>query len=133
MLGRRAPTALGVVGSVRPTLKLLLDKVAAKSDMSFWDQVTKERRAWDEMLDKQADPARNMDRIHPQAVARAVSDLAKRDADFHARYRPEHVYGRPIGYARADRSGSSARFNNAAVGTRLVRQTVSKRSIGRAR
>ncbi len=32
VLGRRAPTVLGVVGSVRPTLKLLLDKVAAKSD-----------------------------------------------------------------------------------------------------
>src|ERR1700686_3624442 len=28
VLGRRAPTALGVVGSVRPTLKLLLGKVA---------------------------------------------------------------------------------------------------------
>ena len=32
VLGRRTPTVLGVVGSVRPTLKLLLDKVAAKSD-----------------------------------------------------------------------------------------------------
>ena len=34
------------------------------------------------MLDKQADPARSKDRIHPQAVARAVSDLAKPDAVF---------------------------------------------------
>jgi pyruvate dehydrogenase (quinone) len=36
VLGRRAPTALGVTGSARPTLKLLLDKVAAKSDTSFF-------------------------------------------------------------------------------------------------
>src|ERR1700681_1469828 len=74
VLGRRAPTALGVVGSVRPTLKLLLDRVAAKTDTKFWDRVTKERRKWDEMLDKQADPARSKDLIHPQAVARTVSD-----------------------------------------------------------
>ena len=34
------------------------------------------------MQDKQSDPARSKDRIHPQAVARMVSDLAKRDAVF---------------------------------------------------
>ena len=38
VLGRRAPTALGVVGSARPTLKLLLDRSRAKSDTKFWDQ-----------------------------------------------------------------------------------------------
>jgi pyruvate dehydrogenase (quinone) len=79
VLGRRAPTMLGVVGSARPTLKSLLDHVAPKNDTRFWDKVTQERRKWDEMLDKQADPARGKDRIHPQAVARTVSDLAKRD------------------------------------------------------
>src|SRR5580658_1598153 len=36
VLGRRAPTALGVLGSVRPTLKLLLGKVATKNDTKFW-------------------------------------------------------------------------------------------------
>jgi pyruvate dehydrogenase (quinone) len=43
-----------------------------KDDTSFWDKVTKERRRWDETLGKQADLARSKDRIHPQAVARAV-------------------------------------------------------------
>ena len=38
VLGRRAPTVLGVVGSARPTLKLLLDRVAAKTDTHFWDR-----------------------------------------------------------------------------------------------
>jgi len=118
VLGRRAPTALGVVGSVRPTLKLLLGKVAAKSDMKFWDQVTKERRTWDEMLDKQADPARNMDRIHPQAVARAVSDLAKRDAVFTLDTGLNTLWS-----ANWIRQSGSQRiigsFNNAAVGTAL--------------
>jgi pyruvate dehydrogenase (quinone) len=82
VLGRRAPTMLGVVGSARPTLKLLLDRVAAKSDTRFWDKVTEERRRWDEMLDKQADLKRSKDRIHPQAVARGVSELARPDAIF---------------------------------------------------
>ncbi len=81
-LGRRAPTALGVVGSVRPTVRLLLDQIAAKSDREFFERVTSERRKWDALLDKQADPKRSRDRIHPQAVARAVSDAAKRDAVF---------------------------------------------------
>ena len=50
----------------------------------FFDRVAAEPwpRTWDEMQDKQADPARSKDRIHPQAVARMVSDLAKRDAVF---------------------------------------------------
>ena len=81
-LGRRAPTALGIIGSVRPTVKLLLDEVAAKTNGRFFERVTSERRRWDAMLDRQADPKRSPDRIHPQAVARAVSDLAKGDAVF---------------------------------------------------
>ena len=118
VLGRRTPTALGVLGSVRPTLKLLLGKVAAKEDTKFWDGVAKERRQWDEMLDKQADPARSKDRIHPQAVARAVSDLAKRDAVF--------VFDTGLNTlwsANWIRQSGSQRiigsFNNAGVGTAL--------------
>jgi pyruvate dehydrogenase (quinone) len=81
-LGRRAPTALGVNGSVRPTVKLLLDEVAPKSDGSFFERVTSERRKWDAMLDRQANPERSRERIYPQAVARAVSDAARPDAVF---------------------------------------------------
>jgi pyruvate dehydrogenase (quinone) len=82
VLGRRAPTEFGAVGSVRPTVRSLLDRVRAKTSTEFFDRVSAGRRAWDEMLDKQSDPARSKDRIHPQAVARAVSDLAARDAVF---------------------------------------------------
>jgi len=118
VLGRRAPTALGVVGSVRPTLKLLLDKVAPKSDAKFQDHVTKERRKWDEMLDKQSDPARSKDRIHPQAVARAVSDFAARDAVFVLDTGLNTLWS-----ANWIRQSGSQRiigsFNNAAVGTGL--------------
>jgi pyruvate dehydrogenase (quinone) len=117
-LGRRAPTVLGVVGSARPTLKSLLDHVAPKSHTRFWDKVTQERRQWDEKLDQQADLARSQDRIHPQAVARTVSDLAKRDAIFCLDTGLNTLWS-----ANWIRQSGSQRiigsFNNAAVGTAL--------------
>jgi pyruvate dehydrogenase (quinone) len=118
VLGRRAPTALGVTGSARPTLKLLLERVAAKTDSSFFDKMTRERRKWDEMLDKQSDLARSKDRIHPQAVARAVSDAARRDAIFVLDTGLNTLWSanwlRQTGSQRIIGS-----FNNAAVGTAL--------------
>jgi pyruvate dehydrogenase (quinone) len=118
VLGRRTPTELGVVGSARPTLKLLLDKVAVKSDTSFFDNVTRERHRWDDMLNKQADLKRSKDRIHPQAVARAASDLARRDAIFVLDTGLNTLWS-----ANWIRQSGSQRiigsFNNAAVGTAL--------------
>jgi pyruvate dehydrogenase (quinone) len=118
VLGRRAPTVLGVVGSVRPTIKLLLDRLKAKSDGKFFDRMTAGRGKWDEMLDKQSDPARSKDVIHPQAVARTVGDLAARDAVF--------VFDTGLNTlwsANWIRQSGSQRiigsFNNAAVGTAL--------------
>jgi pyruvate dehydrogenase (quinone) len=118
VLGRRAPTALGVLGSARPTLKLLIDQVAAKTDTRYWDRLTEERRAWDRKLDQQADLARSADCIHPQAVARAVSDLANRDAVFVLDTGLNTLWS-----ANWIRQSGSQRiigsFNNAAVGTAL--------------
>jgi pyruvate dehydrogenase (quinone) len=118
VLGRRAPTALGVVGSVRPTVKSLLNRVKPKSDREFFDHVTAQRKAWDEMLDKQCDPARSKDRIHPQAVARAVSDLAARDAAFVFDTGLNTLWsGNWIRQSGEQRIIGS--FNNGAVGTAL--------------
>jgi len=117
-LGRRAATELGVRGSVRPTVKLLLNEVAAKSDGSFFERVTRERRKWDAMLDKQADPKRSRDRIHPQAVARAASDAAKSDAVFLIDVGINTLWsGNWIRQSGSQRILGS--FNNAAVGTAL--------------
>jgi pyruvate dehydrogenase (quinone) len=117
-LGRRTETALGVIGSARPTLQLLQDRVAAKSDRRFWDRIVKERRKWDYMLDKQADLARSTDRIHPQAVARMVSDLAAPEAVFVLDTGLNTLWSanwiRQSGCQRIVGS-----FNNAAVGTSL--------------
>ena len=119
VLGRRAPTVLGVTGSARPTLKLLLDEVASKTSTRFWDKVTQERQKWDEMLDKQADLARSKDRIHPQAVARTVSDLAKPDAIFVFDTGLNTLWsGNWIRQSGSQRIIGS--FNNGAVGTALA-------------
>jgi thiamine pyrophosphate-dependent acetolactate synthase large subunit-like protein len=118
VLGRRAPTVLGVTGSARPTLRLLLEQVAAKTSTKLWDKVTGERHKWDEMLTRQADLARSEDRIHPQAVARAVSDLAKPNAIFVLDTGLNTLWSanwiRQTGSQRIVGS-----FNNAAVGTAL--------------
>jgi pyruvate dehydrogenase (quinone) len=118
VIGRRAPTALGVIGSVRPTVKSLLDRVEPKSDGRFFEVVTAHRKAWDEKLDKQCDPARSKDRIHPQAVARMVSDLAKRDAVFVIDTGLNTLWsGNWIRQSGEQRIIGS--FNNGAVGTAL--------------
>src|ERR1700692_4619139 len=118
VLGRRAPTTLGVTGSARPTLKLLLERVSAKTDTRFWDRVTNERRKWDEMLDKQSDLKRSKDRIRPQGVARAVSDAARRDAIFVLDTGLNTLWsGNWIRQTGSQRTIGS--FNNAAVGTAL--------------
>ena len=118
VLGRRAPTALGVIGSAAPTLQLLLRKVAPKSDTRFFGKVAHERHKWDEMLDQQSDLARSTKTIYPQAVARTVSDIARTDATFVLDTGLNTLWS-----ANWIRQSGSQRiigsFNNAAVGTAL--------------
>jgi pyruvate dehydrogenase (quinone) len=115
-LGRRTPTSLGVIGSARPALKMLLDKVAAKSDGKFFEKTGHARAKWDGMLDKQADVGRSKDKIHPQAVARVVSDLARPDAIFVLDTGLNTLWSANwIRQTGAQRITGS--FNNAAVGT----------------
>jgi thiamine pyrophosphate-dependent acetolactate synthase large subunit-like protein len=118
VLGRRAPAVLGVVGSVRPTLERVLQKVRAKNDRSFWDKVNRQRGRWDERLNEQADLARNPEQIYPQAVARMVGDLARSDAVFVLDTGLNTLWsGNWIRQRGTQRIIGS--FNNAAVGTAL--------------
>jgi pyruvate dehydrogenase (quinone) len=118
VIGRRAPTELGIIGSVRPTIRSLLARVKPKSDGRFFEIVTAQRKSWNEMQDRQSDPARSKDRIHPQAVARAVSDLAERDAVFVIDTGLNTLWsGNWIRQSGEQRIIGS--FNNGAVGTAL--------------
>ena len=118
VLGRRTPVALGVVGSVRPAVAMLLDGLPQRDDTAFLDHAQKARADWLAMLAEKADPARSAYKIHPQAVARAVGDASAEDA-VHVTDTGEVTlwagnWLRPRGQQRL--TGS---YNNAAVGTGL--------------
>jgi pyruvate dehydrogenase (quinone) len=79
-IGRRAAVDLGIVGDVRATLAALLPMLEQKGDSSHLTQArghyAKARKALDEL----AVGSRGL--IHPQQVARAISDHAAEDAIF---------------------------------------------------
>jgi pyruvate dehydrogenase (quinone) len=81
-IGRRLPVAQAVVGSSRPSVSGLLQRVKPKADESFLRSAQKSWQSWTGMLEEKADLSRSKDRIHPQALARVVSDLAAKDAVF---------------------------------------------------
>ncbi|HEX8445677.1 MAG TPA: thiamine pyrophosphate-binding protein [Sphingomonas sp.] len=117
-LGRRTPIALGIVGSVRPALLQLLDRLPARQDDSFFQQVRTARAAWDRMLDEKADPGRSGNKIHPQAVARLIGDHAAADAVI-VTDTGEVTLWAANWLRQTGRQRISGSFNNAAVGTGL--------------
>jgi pyruvate dehydrogenase (quinone)/pyruvate oxidase len=117
-LGRRTEIALGVVGSVRPAAAMLAGRVAERSDGAFLAGVVEARRDWDAMLDEKADVARSRDKIHPQALARTVGDLAEDDAIF-VTDTGEVTLWAANWLRQTGRQRVTGSFNNAAVGTAL--------------
>jgi len=81
-IGRRASVDLGLVGDVAATLEALIPLLDVKSDTEHLDRArahyAKARRGLDDLA--VGAPGKGL--IHPQQVARAVSDLAARDAIF---------------------------------------------------
>jgi pyruvate dehydrogenase (quinone) len=132
-LGRRAPTALGVVGSARPTLKSLLAQVAVKSDASFWDRVSNERRAWDAMLDRQAETRRGAKIASVRRRWRGRSATSQNATPSSYSTPDSTRCGPRTGSARADRSASSARSTTPPSEQHSVRPTASRCWIGRVR
>jgi pyruvate dehydrogenase (quinone) len=117
-IGRRLPVTQAVVGSSRPSVCGLLRRVKPKTDDGFLRSAQKDWTSWTGMLERKSDPERSKDRIHPQALARAVSDLAAEDAVFCVDTGEVTLWTanwlRPRG--RQQITGS---FNNAAVGVAL--------------
>src|SRR5258705_9207046 len=116
VLGRRAPTVLGVTGSARPTLELLLDKVAARPTPYLGTtsptNVTGGMRCWTSRLTSSAARTESIRR----GGSRAQRSRASR-CDLRVRHRAEYAAVSELDPAKPDRSASSAPFNNAAVGT----------------
>ncbi|MGJ4844705.1 ubiquinone-dependent pyruvate dehydrogenase [Leifsonia sp. Le1] len=81
-LGRRTPVDLGLVGSVRDTVDALLPLLKDRTDTKHLDSSTAHYRKSRKGLDDLATNDRNRTPIHPQYVAKLISDLSTDDAVF---------------------------------------------------
>ncbi len=81
-IGRRAPVDLGVVGDVRATLDALTPLIKEKRDRRHLDQATEHYRRTRKSLDELAVGTPGKGPIHPQQIAKAISDHAAEDAVF---------------------------------------------------
>lgn len=81
-LGRRAPVDLGLVGDVGDTVDALLPLLDDRANRRHLDSSLKHYARARKDLDDLADNDRNREPIHPQYVARLVSELASDDAVF---------------------------------------------------
>jgi pyruvate dehydrogenase (quinone) len=81
-IGRRAAVDLGVVGDVRATLAALLPLLDEKRDGSHLAQAQRHYAKARKDLDELAVGKLGKALIHPQQVAKAISDLAAEDAVF---------------------------------------------------
>src|SRR6202165_5998347 len=81
-IGRRAPVDLGVVGDVRTTLEMVSPLVKEKGDRTHLDRATEHYRKARKDLDGLAVSKPGRKPIHPQQVAKAISDHASEDAIF---------------------------------------------------
>ncbi len=83
-LGRRATIELGLVGDVVATIEALLPRLHEKTDTSHLDDALNDYRKARKGLDDLAKDHRGKKLIHPQQIAKALSDLAAEDAVFTA-------------------------------------------------
>jgi pyruvate dehydrogenase (quinone) len=83
-LGKRVPLALGVAGDVRETVQALLPALPQRDDRSFLEAARTHYVKARAGLDDAARPSRDGRPVHPQYLARLVSDLAAPDAVFSA-------------------------------------------------
>ncbi|HET6305963.1 MAG TPA: ubiquinone-dependent pyruvate dehydrogenase [Rhodopila sp.] len=81
-IGRRAPVDLGIVGDVGPTLQALLPLLAENRDRRHLDRATEHYRRTRSSLDELAVGRPGRRPIHPQQIAKAISDRAADDAVF---------------------------------------------------
>jgi pyruvate dehydrogenase (quinone) len=81
-IGRRAAVDLAVVGDVRATLQALLPLLKQKNDDTHLTQAKRHYAKARKSLDELAVGTPGKGLIHPQQVAKAISDLAAEDAVF---------------------------------------------------
>jgi len=79
-LGKRAPLELGIVGDVGETIAALLPRLERRTDRTFIDAARKHYASARKGLDDLATPSKPGRPIHPQYLAKVLSELAADDA-----------------------------------------------------
>jgi thiamine pyrophosphate-dependent acetolactate synthase large subunit-like protein len=81
-IGRRAPTSVGLVGTIKETLQALDPQVETRSPSKFLTGLERMRDKWLKQMDNQASLTRTDEPLHPQIFAKAISDRASDDSIF---------------------------------------------------
>jgi pyruvate dehydrogenase (quinone) len=81
-IGRRTHVDLGLVGTVKDTIQVLLPLLNNKQDSRHLDQCVKHYRGARQGLDELATGQPGTSPLHPQYVAKLINDLAADDAVF---------------------------------------------------
>ena len=81
-LGNRCPLDLGILGSVKATVRSLLPLIEEKRDSAHLNDALDDYRKARADLDSLAESGPNSKLIHPQHVTQVVSELAEHDAIF---------------------------------------------------
>jgi pyruvate dehydrogenase (quinone) len=81
-IGRRVPVDVGVAGDVRATIEALLPLLERKQDSSHLEQARQHYSKARKALDQLATGTPGSKLIHPQQIAKALSDRATEDAVF---------------------------------------------------
>ncbi|WP_407176149.1 ubiquinone-dependent pyruvate dehydrogenase [Bradyrhizobium sp. STM 3562] len=81
-LGRRTPIELGLVGDIGATLRALLPLLTKKKDRGYLDKALAHYARSRAALDELATGAPGRKPVHPQQIAKALSDFAAEDAIF---------------------------------------------------
>jgi pyruvate dehydrogenase (quinone) len=83
-IGRRTTVDLGLVGDIKSTLDVLLQRVKEKTDIRFLEKHIAETNSFHDLLQHYVDKGPEIKPIRPEFLAKTLSDLASDDAMFFA-------------------------------------------------
>ncbi|MHA7056968.1 thiamine pyrophosphate-dependent enzyme [Aquimarina sp. M1] len=81
-IGNRSSVTLGLHGDIKSTITSLIELCAEKLEDSFLQELTEEFEEWKTSNDQKADPARDMEPLHPHIFTKGISDIASDNAIF---------------------------------------------------
>jgi len=81
-IGNRTPVTLGMQGNIKETVSAITKICKAKKGSSFVDKLNREFTDWKKKMTNEAGTENKLEPMHPQIIAKQLSDLASHDAIF---------------------------------------------------